>query len=114
MRTPWLRAALTTSFMRGAISETRPEAPLHQCLSHMSQMTTAVSLALQSRSREAVSKRLVSFSERNWARVSRLSRPDAAKPADWQKQAMARVAMQTNLIGSLFGLLSMPHIQVRA
>src|SRR4051794_5128500 len=112
MRTPWLRAALTTSFMRGAISETRSDAPLHQCLSHMSQMTTAVSLALQSRSRDALSKRFVSFSERNWARVSRLSRPEAADPAAGQKQAIAREAILRNFIGSLFGRIPMPHIQV--
>src|SRR5207253_2191001 len=32
----------TTSFIRGAISATRAVAPLHQCLSHISQITTAV------------------------------------------------------------------------
>src|SRR5215831_10523184 len=40
--TPRLRNSATTSFMRGAISATRAVAPLHQCLSHMSQITTAV------------------------------------------------------------------------
>src|SRR5678809_1666736 len=39
---PLVRSSATTSFMRGAISATRAEAPLHQCLSHISQMTTAV------------------------------------------------------------------------
>ena len=33
-----------TSFIRGAISATRRVAPLHQCWSHMSQTTMAVSL----------------------------------------------------------------------
>src|SRR6266508_430971 len=40
--TPRWRAALTTSFIRGAISATRRVAPWHQCWFHMSQMTTAV------------------------------------------------------------------------
>ena len=40
--TPRLRAATSTSFIRGAISATRRVAPLHQCSFHMSQTTIAV------------------------------------------------------------------------
>src|SRR4051794_22235787 len=40
--TPLLRAAATARFITGASSPTRRVAPLHQCLSHMSQMMRAV------------------------------------------------------------------------
>ena len=42
MKTPRERAALTTSFIRPAISATRAVELGHQCLSHMSQMMIAV------------------------------------------------------------------------
>src|SRR5512147_1930277 len=45
--TPRRRSSPTTSFMRGAISATRAVAPLHQCWSHISQITTAVFSELQ-------------------------------------------------------------------
>src|SRR5579862_9787847 len=60
MKAPRERAALTTSFMRGAISATRMVELGHQCLSHMSQMTTAVCFGFQAVGVVIVFHRLVS------------------------------------------------------
>src|ERR1043165_1866247 len=47
MKTPRLRASLSTRFMGPASSPTRAAAPLHQWSSHMSQTTNAVAFGSQ-------------------------------------------------------------------
>src|SRR5258707_9080478 len=89
---PRLRMAATSWFMRGAISPTRSVAALHQCLSHMSQMTTAVCLGCQ---------RSFSSTTLYWplsALVSTRLRPCRTRSAAWSENVAVSNQTATNRV----------------